>query len=110
MYAVNTNAWNKLDPSIQTAADGRVRQAGGRYLGGRGQADDRGPHLRHRRRLHLRQEGRDDPSAAAEGDAAERSRLVSEVVLPRFGERCGADCLTDWNASVGTVIGIKAGQ
>lgn len=45
------------------------------------------------------------PSAA---DLAERDRIANEVVLARWAERCGAQCAEDWNASVGSLIGLTA--
>lgn len=42
--------------------------------------------------------------AGADGIAARRASL-EEFVLPRWAERCGADCAQAWNETVGRVIG-----
>lgn len=35
-------------------------------------------------------------------------KVVSEVVLPRFAKRCGANCAKEWNATIGAVAGVTA--
>lgn len=41
-------------------------------------------------------------------DLAERDRVANEVVIPRWAERCGAECAATWNDSVGKVLGVQA--
>lgn len=41
-------------------------------------------------------------------DIAERERILSEVVLPRWAERCGEDCKANWNEVIGPIVGLKA--
>lgn len=36
-----------------------------------------------------------------EADAAERTRILTDFVLKRWGERCGAACATAWNETAG---------
>jgi TRAP-type C4-dicarboxylate transport system substrate-binding protein len=36
------------------------------------------------------------------------SRVAEKVVLPDFAKRCGKACATDWNNSVGKILGVKA--
>lgn len=35
-----------------------------------------------------------------------RVAAVKAAILPAFAERCGADCVTEWNASVGATLGV----
>ncbi len=37
-----------------------------------------------------------------------RDRIATDVVLPRWAERCGADCAENWNNTVGAILGLKA--
>jgi TRAP-type C4-dicarboxylate transport system substrate-binding protein len=46
-----------------------------------------------------------DPSPA---DAEARRRAMLERVLPAWAARCGADCVREWNATVGRVVGLEA--
>jgi TRAP-type C4-dicarboxylate transport system substrate-binding protein len=41
-------------------------------------------------------------------DEERRLRLLSEVVLPRWVSRCGADCVDAWNRFLAPVTGIRA--
>ncbi|MBI4183853.1 MAG: TRAP transporter substrate-binding protein [Proteobacteria bacterium] len=41
-------------------------------------------------------------------DLAKQKKLVEQVALPRFAERCGKDCTEIWNRSVGKVVGMTA--
>jgi TRAP-type C4-dicarboxylate transport system substrate-binding protein len=46
-----------------------------------------------------------DPTPA---DTEARRRAMLERVLPAWAARCGADCVREWNASVGRVVGLEA--
>ncbi len=41
-------------------------------------------------------------------DLALREKALKEMVLPRWAERCGAECVTQWNATVGPIAGLEA--
>ena len=41
-------------------------------------------------------------------DLALRDKIANEVVLARWAERCGADCAANWNATVGSILGLEA--
>jgi len=42
-----------------------------------------------------------------EDEKLRREALV-QTVLPRWAKRCGADCVTQWNGSVGKLVGLQA--
>jgi TRAP-type C4-dicarboxylate transport system substrate-binding protein len=108
MYAVNAKAWEKLDPSIQSLLTeefvkledeiwqaGDVRTTEGLNCATGGECT-------------FGKKGEMTLVPLAEEDAALRSKLVEEVVLPRFAERCGDACMTEWNETVGSLIGIQS--
>ncbi len=41
-------------------------------------------------------------------DLAIRDRLALEVILPRWAKRCGPECATNWNRTVGKLLGLRA--
>lgn len=45
-----------------------------------------------------------------EEDAAILERVLEQSVLPDFARRCGEECTATWNATVGKVAGLKAGE
>ncbi len=46
-----------------------------------------------------------DPSAA---DDAMRKKVLEEVVLKRWADRCGAECVKQWNETIGKIAGVQA--
>jgi TRAP-type C4-dicarboxylate transport system substrate-binding protein len=41
-------------------------------------------------------------------DEKERLRIMKESVVPRWAKRCGAQCATEWNGTVGKVVNLTA--
>lgn len=48
-----------------------------------------------------------EPSAA---DIKERNRVLKDFVLKKWAARCSAECVTNWNATVAKVVGVKAAK
>lgn len=46
--------------------------------------------------------------SVTEADRAGAQKILRERVLPDWASRCGAECVAQWNASVGKVVGIEA--
>ncbi|WP_241649119.1 TRAP transporter substrate-binding protein [Paenirhodobacter populi] len=44
----------------------------------------------------------------SEADKEKGREIVRDYVLPGWAKRCGADCVTEWNATVGAALGIEA--
>lgn len=44
----------------------------------------------------------------SEADREVLRDLLAETVIPRWAERCGAECVSDWNATVGEALGVQA--
>lgn len=44
----------------------------------------------------------------SDADVAERERILKEVVLRRWANRCGEDCARQWNETVGKLVGLTA--
>ncbi|WP_226779975.1 TRAP transporter substrate-binding protein [Oceaniglobus trochenteri] len=42
----------------------------------------------------------------SEADEALRAEAVKQAILPAFAERCGADCVTAWNDTIGKTLDI----
>ena len=108
IHAVNQAAWDKLDPKVRDFLQAQVKtlvddiwDAGAKQT----------------------QEGYDCNTGAAactrpvkgkmvlvqpsEADRAQLAR-ISEVVLSKWAARCSAQCVTDWNATVGKLLKVTA--
>ena len=44
----------------------------------------------------------------AEEDSAAHTALVENAVLAGWAGRCGTECVTEWNATVGKTLGLEA--
>lgn len=44
----------------------------------------------------------------SDADLKKRDEVANSVVLARWADRCGTDCADNWNATVGSVLGLKA--
>jgi TRAP-type C4-dicarboxylate transport system substrate-binding protein len=52
--------------------------------------------------------GRMTAVAPTSADEARRRGILADTVLPRWIQRCGADCGSVWNATIGPVVGLPA--
>jgi hypothetical protein len=41
------------------------------------------------------------------GDDARRAQLLAGSILPHWIQRCGADCATAWNNTMGPIMGVR---
>jgi hypothetical protein len=41
-------------------------------------------------------------------DEIRRKQILTEVVLPKWAERCGAECAKEWNENAGFVVDLEA--
>jgi TRAP-type C4-dicarboxylate transport system substrate-binding protein len=46
----------------------------------------------------------------SEADVARTHKIAQDLVIPNWAQRCGDKCVSDWNATVGKVVGIQAGS
>ncbi|MCP4186344.1 MAG: hypothetical protein GY763_01950 [Gammaproteobacteria bacterium] len=44
----------------------------------------------------------------AESDLLIRDQIARDVILPRWAERCGPEYASNWNKTVGKILGLKA--
>jgi hypothetical protein len=43
-------------------------------------------------------------------DEALRKEALVKSVLPAFAQRCGAECVTYWNSTIGNALNVKIGS
>ena len=44
----------------------------------------------------------------SKADLEKRDTIAHQVILPRWAARCGPECTSNWNATVGKVLGLTA--
>ncbi|CAM3706779.1 TRAP transporter substrate-binding protein [Bordetella tumulicola] len=109
IHAVNQKAWDKLDPKVQTFLQTNIDKL----------VDDIWDAA-----ARQTQEGYDCNTGAAacpypvkgkmvlvEPTAADREllkKVLNDAVLPKWAERCSAQCVQDFNATIGKELGLVA--
>ena len=108
-YAVNLKSWEKMDPRVRSLIETEIK-------GMESGIWDTAAY--HTEQGYACNAGRDDckigtkgkmivvqPSAA---DVAMLKKVVTDVMLPKWAERCSADCVRDFNSTIGKVLGVSA--
>lgn len=106
--AVNLKTWNKLDSDTQTLLTEQFNvfedsawkdsiaedEMGITCLTGNGECSEGEP-------------GQMTAVKPSDEDLAAREAILKDFVLPRWAERCGADCAKQWSETVGKVTGYE---
>lgn len=108
-YLANADWWNGLDENVRTLLTEELSDL----------EDEIWENAAHRTQLGI-DCSTGDADACTAGEPAEMTLVevtddemetllghIEETVLPRFGDRCGADCVETWNADVGPLVGFE---
>ncbi|MDQ8033759.1 MAG: TRAP transporter substrate-binding protein, partial [Bordetella sp.] len=109
IHAVNQKAWDKLDPKVRTFLQAEIKTLVDNIWEAAAKQT---------------QEGYDCNTGAAactqpvkgkmtlvqptDADRALLKKVLNESVLPKWAARCSAQCVKDFNATVGPVVGLQA--
>lgn len=109
IHAVNQKAWDKLDPKVQQFVqsnmksminnmwDGAAAQTQQGYDCNAGAASCKQP-----------VKGKMVLVQPTDADKALLKKVMQETVLPKWAARCSADCVRDFNAHIGKLVGLTA--
>ena len=109
MVAANMNVWKKLDPAVQKIILAEMSKYEKQVFEQNKRENDIG--LACNTGTAPCGEG---PAAKmalatiAAGDTELRRKALLEAVLPKWGKRCGAECVKSWNDTVGKVVNLTA--
>lgn len=107
MYAVNARTWERLDPSLQTLLTGELAKLEDEIWSAGAVRTAEGLSCATGGDCTFGKKGSMTLVPLAEADTELRSKLVKDVVLSRFAERCGDECMADWNETVGALIDAR---
>lgn len=110
VVAANLDTWNKLSPETQAFIEAEVAKLEDNVMQSSAAEDALGFACYGDGPCSQGEPGGNAPIALNEADLAAVQAVVSDVVLKRFAERCGADCAATWNSTVGAALGVTAGQ
>lgn len=108
VVAANLDVWNELSPETQSFIQGQVALLENRVAADSLIEDALGVACYAAGPCEIGEPGNNVPITLSEQDIAEIDTIVSDVVLARFADRCGAECIDVWNGSVGEALGIVA--
>ncbi len=103
----NVAEFNKLDPKVQAFLSAKLKELEGEMWALNQKEDEVGIACNTTGPCPLGEPAgmkRVDPTPE---DIALRRTALLDTVLPRWGQRCGADCVKDWNATVGKVVDLQ---
>ncbi len=108
-YAVNMKSWDKLDPKVRALIESEVKVLekniwdAAAYHTQQGIVCNAGTDeckIGTKGKLKVTQ-----PSAA---DRAMLKEIVDETMIPKWAARCSADCVADFNQTIGKTVGVVA--
>ncbi|CAM5205323.1 putative protein [Castellaniella defragrans] len=111
LYAVNLKAWDKIDPKVQTFIqtnmskmidsiwDDAARQTQEGY-----DCNTGAPACK------AKVKGKMTLVVPTEADEKLLAKLTKDDVVPKWAKRCSADCVADFNETIGKKLGITASK
>jgi TRAP-type C4-dicarboxylate transport system substrate-binding protein len=109
MQGVSLAAWNRLNPKVQDFLVTQIAELN-RDIWGRTELETRDGlacntsegECRFGTEAHMQR------VAVSEADHTLLQRVLRDVVLKRWAQRCGAECTAEWNSTVGAAVGLSA--
>ena len=108
-YAVNMKSWEKMDPRVRTLIETEIKTLE------KGIWDAAAYHTEQGLACNA---GRDDCKIGTKGkmrviqpsdaDRALLKKIVNETMIPKWAARCSAECVADFNVTIGKVMGVVA--
>ncbi|MEO9148795.1 MAG: TRAP transporter substrate-binding protein [Burkholderiaceae bacterium] len=110
-HAANLKWWNTLDPKVQSFLETHVQALEGSMF----------ELAKTETQLGIDCNTGNGPCTAGPSasmklvpvtpaDEALRKEAVSKAILPAFAQRCGAECVTYWNDTIGRSLNVKIGS
>lgn len=105
--AVNSASWAKWGPDAQAFLDKEFAKLEDMNWDIGGQATDQGVNCNiGKDPCTLGKKGKMTLVELTDADKAKRAEVVQNVVLVKWGKRCGKECAAKWNDTVGKVVGL----
>ncbi|MCM5682652.1 TRAP transporter substrate-binding protein [Schlegelella sp. S2-27] len=111
VYAVNAKSWARMDPKVREFISQEVRRLEKNVWDAADQFTEQG---------YACNAGRPDCKLGVPGkmtlvplskaDREQLRKVVSDVMLPKWAARCSAQCVSDFNATVGKTLGVTAAK
>jgi len=108
-YAVNAKSWEKLDPRVRTLIESEVKVLeksiwdAAAYHTQQGLVCNAGSD-----ECKIGTKGKLKVTTPSAADMATLKKIVNETMIPKWAARCSADCVADFNQTIGKTVGVVA--
>jgi TRAP-type C4-dicarboxylate transport system substrate-binding protein len=106
--AVNKDSWDALSPETQELVKAKAAEVEDEMWEATAVSEQVGMDCNADGPCPLGEPGGMTPVEMSDEDKAKLKDVVENVVLKRFVERCGEECVKEWNGTVGKVAGHQA--
>ena len=107
--AVSTKLWNKLDPKTKEIMTKTLAELEDKAWAGAQEDDANGVNcLTGTGACPAGEPGNAKKVVLDEAGLAAQQAILDNFVLKRWADRCGADCVKNWNATAGAAAGLTA--
>lgn len=109
MHAVNLKSWERLAPSVREFLVREIKDLEDRIWKAMDEETQQGIECNiGRDSCTMGSKGKMTLVPVSDKDRETLGRVLREVVVPKWAARCGAECVQEWNATVGAIVGIEA--
>jgi len=106
--AMNMNTWNKLSDETKTFVQEQMEQFEQNAWDLNMEQDATGIACNTEGPCPIGEVGGMKKVVPSADDDAKRKKVLEEIVLKRYAERCGAECIKNWNETIGVIAGVQA--
>jgi len=109
MHAVNLKTWERLPAAVRDFLLREIRDLEDRIWKAMDEETRQGIDCNiGRDTCTMGSKGKMTLVPVSDRDRELLGRVLREVVVPKWAARCGAECVQEWNATVGAIVGITA--
>jgi TRAP-type transport system periplasmic protein len=109
VLAVNLNAWNRLDANVRMFFEEQVKAYEDKMWATLKKAMAEADNCNSSKQpCTLGKLAKITIVPVQSSDAQSHKKLVEQAVLGGWAKRCGAECVKEWNATVGKTLGLEA--
>ena len=111
IHAVNQRAWDKLDPKVRTFLEAEVKGLVDQIWDAAARQTQEGYDCNTgAEACPYDVKGKMTLVQPSDADRELLKKVTSEAVVPKWAARCSAQCVTDFNNTIGKVVGVTASK
>ena len=111
MHAVNLKTWQRLDPKVRSFLEKEIAGLENRIWQAAAEETQQGYDCNAGKdSCTMGTKAKMTVVPVSDADKAALKKALTETVLPKWAARCAGECVAEWNASVGKVVGLTAAK